>query len=1100
MSNRMYSLLKLNIVQNLSLVVTIFVVGAFVATANAQEMVQNQIDESNDVVAEEVEEIIVTGSRIARTEYTMTQALISIDEQDIRNRGFDNVAQALNDIPSFGIPGSDNVGRAGGAKFDGGEPIGQQFVNFFDLGSQRTLVVVDGKRMVTQASPIFSDGGQQIDLNIIPSLLIDRVETLAIGGAPIYGTDAIAGTVNVILKDTVDGIEIIAQSGLTEKGDAANNQFGILLGGDLADGRGSALIAVQYTNIDALFPASTARPEAFPEARFVDGRNNNPFVPAGATLGLCPIDCGNFYFIPNGGLPATRYIFRVPPLNSTGLSIQDAAGNQLVFGPNGTLIPYDPGLIVGNIYSFGGDGPSEFETLSVIGGQERFNFAGKVNYQIAEGVNLYVESLVAFMDTLDPVNQPANNSAFFPFEEPATAIRLSNPFLGDPDRLIIGQNIDFNMDGLPDNNIDTTGDGIDDVPGFYLHRFQLDVESGAPSTYEQDVYTFRTGIEGDFDMGGRELSYELAYSFGRTEVNTSGRGISDTNFVLAVDAVQVDAAQAAAINGALGQFGLNDVVAGQIVCRVQLDAAINGLPTLPGTNLVDDDVVTRRVAECKPLNLLGENAPSAEAKEYVNVNFNDSAELQQHDFIGSVSFEAFGLPWNQEPVGMALGFEYRRDTSEFISGGINELGEGRVADKRTIRGEIKTREGFGEILVPIVTPDMDVPLMQSFHIEAAARYTDSSLGGNDWTSSIGAQWRVVEDLMLRANYTNSARAPSAGEAFPPPRGDRQGIRDPCDNTNIDTGPNPTVRRANCETLFAQFEAANPGFDVDPQQPGLQTGLANYKDAGATQPVVREGNPNLTNEDATAYSIGLVYTPSFADGLSIAADWTDIEIENVISFLNATSLVTACFDDPDFQQFCGRIDRDNTFQISNARQTFGNVGFTNFAALVLTAEYAGSLSDFGLDNWGDFLVKVNYQYLDTLETSILGTGDDLDPSAGEFSNPEHETRMTVNYYKGNLSLFWQTNFVGETVIDLQDPPGFRSPSSVPSQFISHAGIGYQFTNGIHARLTVNNVFDRFPSSLESAALGATVGRGGDAPAPYDVLGRRFVLTLTGNFNL
>jgi iron complex outermembrane receptor protein len=1075
--------------------VSAITLAAFQSTASAQDVAG--ADSANE--PELIEEIIVTGSRIARDEYTLTQAVSITTQEEIRNRGFDNVAQALNDDPSFGIPGSDNVGRAGGAKFDGGEPIGQQFVNFFDLGSQRTLVVVDGKRMVTQSSPMFSDGGQQLDLNIIPSLLIERVETLAIGGAPIYGTDAIAGTVNIILKDRVDGFEYIAQSGLTQKGDAANHQFGALLGGDLANGRGSALVVAQYTKIDPLYPASTARPEAFPGARFVDGRNNNPFVPAGATLGLCPSNCGNFYFIPNGGLPATDYRFRRPPLNSTGLSVQDAAGNQLVFGPNGTLIPYDPGLIVANIYAFGGDGPNEFESVNVVGGQERFNFAGNVNYEIAEGVNFYIETLTSIQDTTDSANQPANNSAFFQFEEPATAIRLTNPFLQDPDRVTIGQNIDFNLDGLPDNNIDTDGDGVDDTPGFYLHRFHGDLENGAPSTYEQDVYSFRSGIEGDFDFGDRRVAYELAYSFGRTEVNTSGRGISDLNFILAVDAVQVDAIQASAINGALGSFGLNDVADGQIVCRAQLDAALNGLPTLPGTNLVDDDYITRRIAECVPLNLLGENAPSEAAKEYVNVNYNDSAEMEQHDVIGTVSFDAFDLPWHSDSLALALGFEVRRESSRFTAGGINELGEGRVADKRSIYGEIDTNELFAEVLFPVVTPDMDVPLMQSFDIEAAARYTDSSLAGSGVTSSIGAKWRVGDQLMFRGNYTQSARAPSAGEAFPSPRGDRQGITDPCDRNNIGTGPDPTVRRANCEILFQQFEDAELGLiDVDPQQPGAQTGIDLYKDAGATQPVIREGNPNLTNEEATAYSVGFVYTPEFLSDFSVAADWVNIEIENVISFLNATSLVTACFDDPNFQKFCDRIDRDNTFQISNARQTFGNVGYKNFAALVLSADYAGSLSDFGLKNWGDFTVAVNYQYLDKLETSVLGTGTDLNPAAGEYSNPEHETRVAINYYKGDFDVFWQTSFVGETVINLQDPQDYRSPSKVPYQAISHAGVGYQISENLRVKLIVTNLFDRYPDALESAALGATVGRGGDAPAPYDVLGRRFVVSLQGSF--
>lgn len=1044
--------------------------------------------------AAEGDQIIVTGSRIARDDYTITQPTITIGQEEIENRGFNNVAQALNDIPSFGIPGASITARSN-EKFDNGEPNGQAFVNFFDLGSQRTLVVVDGKRVVSQASPIFADAGQQLDLNIIPTLLIDRVETLTIGGAPIYGTDAIAGTVNIILKDRVEGAEFLAQGGLTEKGDAAHYQFGGLFGGDIAGDRGSVLFAAQYTKIEPLHPASTTRPEAFPEARFVDGRNNNPFVPEGATLGLCPSNCGNFYFFTNGGLPANDFIFRVPPTPATGIAIVDENGQQLQFAPDGSLVPYDVGLIVGNIYSFGGDGPSEFETVQVVRAQERFNFAGKADYEITDRMNFYAEAMVALQDSTNFRSQPSNNSAFFPFEEPATAIRLDNPFLQDSARAIIAANIDFNNDMAPDNNIDVDGDGVDDVPGFYLHRFHLDLEQGAPSTYEQDVYTFRSGVEGDFDLGGKTFDYELSYSFGRTESNISGLSLSDTNFVRAVDAVRVDAMQAAAINDALGQFGLNDVEAGQIVCRAQLDAALNGLPTLPGTNLIDDDFITRRIAECAPLNLLGEGAPSEAAKEFVVVNFNDSAQIQQHDIIGTVSFQPFSIGWNNAPVGFAAGFEHRRDTSTFTSGGINELGEGRVADKRSIDGQINVTEGFAEVLLPVVTSDMGVPLMQAFDIESAARFTSSSLAGSDWTYSAGAKWQVVDDLMIRGNYTKSARAPGVGEAFLAPSGAREGIGDPCDNAAIDTGPNPAVRRANCEALFAQFEAAEPGMiDADPQQAGLQTGLANFKDAGATQPVVREGNPDLSNETATAYTVGLVLTPSVAPGLSLALDWVNIKIDNVISFLDSTSLVTACFDDPEFQQFCGRIERDNMFQISNARTTFGNVGFRNMSALVATGQYQASFDDFGLEGWGDFLIKANYQYLNKFETSVLGDGSDLDPAAGEYSQPSHELRMAFNYYKERLHLYWQTTYIGSSVVDLNDPEGFRSPNKVPASTISHAAVGYQLTDNLNFRLSVNNVFDRFPKSVESASI----GRAQDAPPTYDVLGRRFVLALRGRF--
>ena len=120
MHNSRYSWMGLSPAPALLFAVLILVIAGPVSPVRAQEETNAGSADSD----EQLEEVIVTGSRIARDEYTLTQGLLTFGEEEIRDRGFDNVAQALNDNPSFGIPGSDNVGRAGGAKFDGGEPIG----------------------------------------------------------------------------------------------------------------------------------------------------------------------------------------------------------------------------------------------------------------------------------------------------------------------------------------------------------------------------------------------------------------------------------------------------------------------------------------------------------------------------------------------------------------------------------------------------------------------------------------------------------------------------------------------------------------------------------------------------------------------------------------------------------------------------------------------------------------------------------------------------------------------------------------------------------------------------------------------------------------
>jgi iron complex outermembrane receptor protein len=183
------------------------------------------VPESSDTrpkKAEPLSEVVVTGSRIARPETERLQPTTVITSDTLDKRSITNVVDALSELPAFGQPDNSLVGGQSGFG------VGQSFANFFSLGSQRTLTLVDGRRFVPGNSPsIFGatgNGGEQVDLNSIPTQLIDRVEAVAVGGAPIYGSDAIAGTVNIILKHDYEGLDVDAQGGTSTHGDA--NQAG----------------------------------------------------------------------------------------------------------------------------------------------------------------------------------------------------------------------------------------------------------------------------------------------------------------------------------------------------------------------------------------------------------------------------------------------------------------------------------------------------------------------------------------------------------------------------------------------------------------------------------------------------------------------------------------------------------------------------------------------------------------------------------------------------------------------------------------------------------------------------------------------------------
>lgn len=238
-------------VSTLALTISATSVQAQDNTAPADSVAPQEVAADDDGSA-----IIVTGSRISRANFDTVEPSVVISGDQIESRGFETLGQALNELPAFGVPGSSPVG----AQSSFGP--GQSFVNFLGLGSERTLTLVNGRRFVgSNTASIFGptgQGGNQVDLNVIPTKLIDRVETIVIGGAPIYGSDAIAGTVNVVLKRDYEGLEIDGQYGISDRGDAANYRFRGLAGKNFLDGRANITISGEYNKGEGLL--QTARP------------------------------------------------------------------------------------------------------------------------------------------------------------------------------------------------------------------------------------------------------------------------------------------------------------------------------------------------------------------------------------------------------------------------------------------------------------------------------------------------------------------------------------------------------------------------------------------------------------------------------------------------------------------------------------------------------------------------------------------------------------------------------------------------------------------------------------------------------------------------
>ena len=252
-----------------------------------------------------VEGVVVTGSRIVRPQYEGNIPGVQVTGEFIERRAFTNALDVLNDIPL--------VGTGTTLTTNGGQPssLGVGFVDLLDLGTQRTLTLVNGRRFVSgNAASIFVSGnetGNQVDVNVIPVSLIERVDVLTVGGAAAYGSDAIAGVVNYVLKDNYEGIEVDAVLGVTEQGDGETLTLRGLIGENFLDDRANLALSYEYNFISGLQASDRDFRNRFPQAvanPFQGGVRNPGFDPRFRAV------TGNTAFLPNTAdfQPGTSYI------------------------------------------------------------------------------------------------------------------------------------------------------------------------------------------------------------------------------------------------------------------------------------------------------------------------------------------------------------------------------------------------------------------------------------------------------------------------------------------------------------------------------------------------------------------------------------------------------------------------------------------------------------------------------------------------------------------------------------------------------------------------------------------------------------------------
>ncbi|HEY5760236.1 MAG TPA: TonB-dependent receptor, partial [Steroidobacter sp.] len=417
-----------------------------------------------------VEEVTVTSTRLeVRGGFDAPTPTTTIDADDIAARGLPNIADYLNELPAFlgtGTPTSRSFFTSS---------LGLNTLDLRGLGNNRTLVLVNGRRHV----PTTTDGA--VDINTIPMSIIQRVEVVTGGASAAWGSDAIAGVVNILLDDQFDGLRTSTQYGASTRGDAESTHASIAYGSSIADGQGHMVIAAEYQKSNGI---GSQRARAI-------GRE-------GWTLAPNPEDTG-----PADGIPANMIV------RNAGLLLASEGGHVLYpgpiagikFGPGGVLQPYDTGEMIAGSWVIGGDGG--FVDSQLVPDTDRKNLMATLRRSLTERTELFFEGSFA--------ESTGSSNIVPPFDFPIT-LQADNPFVPADFRALLDQS---------------------GITSFDLYRLNTD-HGFIHTTQKVQTATATLGLKGEL---GASWHWDVYGQYGQTTNELLERNLLVQNRLDAVDAV-----------------------------------------------------------------------------------------------------------------------------------------------------------------------------------------------------------------------------------------------------------------------------------------------------------------------------------------------------------------------------------------------------------------------------------------------------------------------------------------------------------------------------------------------------------------------------------
>jgi iron complex outermembrane recepter protein len=995
-----------------------------------------------------VEEVVVTGSRIAQKGLLSPSPLTVIGQQEIELQGAIGVENLLNSFPQ--VFAAETTGVSSGSN-------GTATVNLRDLGAKHTLVLVDGKRLMPgdPSAPV-------PDLNNIPSQLVDRVEVITGGASAVYGSDAVAGVVNFIMKKNFQGVRLDVQGGFAQHTngpdssvdgalaalDTANPQNAVHVPGNVVDGRtidvtaivganspddeGNVTAYAEYRNIQPVTAAEYSY-----SACSLSAVASNPAAPHDLDAHACAGSSNSQYghFVVNSLANSAGQTI-LGSTTTAGLRALGVTTGALSDNPNGAnaFVPYTSALA----FNFG---PYNYLQRE----DDRYTAGYFAHYTVNDHVDLYSDFMFADDHTVSQMAQSGLFSGAGANKSSTMQINCNNPLLSASQaQALCGQYA-----------------GTDDIANVNVgYRFV----NGGPvrnSFLRHTDYKIDIGARGELAPG---WSYDAYLQYG--VANYTDESTGDASLTKEQNALLVNP---------------------------------------DGTCMVGGD--------CVPLNIFSAKGLTSAALGYVNTPYFQSGGTGEQIASASVTGDLgrYGVrsPLAADGLGVAFGSEYRREATalntdaEAQSGDLASVGGAIIG----VSGAFDVYELFGEARLPIVQGE---PFVQDLTLDGAYRFSNYSTAGRTDTYDGQFIWATTHDLTFRGGYSRAVRAPNVNELFAPQTLSNFGGSDPC----ASVGQAPTASLAQCErsgVTPAQYGNGTAGSgSILPCPAGLCSQLTG-------------GNTNLRPETADTFTIGAVLTPALLKGFSLTVDWYDIKINGLISsgLGGANVTLTECLQ-TGAPVYCSMVHRDpSTGTVFGANgyviATNVNTGFERTDGIDVQADYRLRPADWfsSLSGVGAFDVSLTGVYtLELIRQPVSGGGtfDCAGLYGSDHCNTDpiphwrHRVRLTWNPpYPFTLSLAWR--FIGGTQFDGDSSNSFLHQvnydaidARIPAYNYLDFSVIYRIRDGLVARMGVSNLTDKDPPAVDFNAVpaaSAPLGNGNTFPGTYDSLGRTFFFGVTAD---